>query len=58
MTSICSQYLTHMKKEQKLVGFTAKQIQMLKAQAKDWDVPVNQVVRQAVDAYLKRIANV
>ena len=47
-----------MKKEQKLVGFTAKQIQMLKAQAKDWDVPVNQVVRQAVDAYLKRIANV
>ena len=47
-----------MKYEQKLVGFTAKQIQLLKAQAKAWDVPVNQVVRQAVDAYLKGKANV
>ena len=47
-----------MKYEQKLVGLTARQIQLLKAQAKAWDVPVNQVIRLAVDEYMKRIANV
>ena len=47
-----------MKYEQKLIGLTAKQIQLLKSEAKAKDVPVNQVIRLAVDEYMKRIANV